>query len=358
MKRNRVGVQLLIVALGTLGVAAMNPAGVWQNKTAQKMAQTANAFTATLTSEQKQQLQFDFANAERENWHFVPYTRKGLPLKSLTPAQRLKGMALLKTAMSTQGASKVTTIMSLENVLKAMENGNPGRDPDGYYFSLFGTPPADSAADVTTTWGWRFEGHHCALNFTVVKGKLLADSPMFMGSNPAEVRGQDYGDVKMGTRARKDEEEAARVLLNLLTPEQQTKAIFAKDAFPDIISFDSKTASPLSPEGLPASAMTKEQKAMLGKLIDVYLGNVTTDLAKTRREKMQKAGKDKITFGWAGSTERNKGHYYRVQGPTFLIEYDNTQNNANHIHSVWRDFGSDFGHDYLREHLSSDHKTR
>jgi hypothetical protein len=352
IKITRLGVQLSIVALGTLGVAAVNLANPTHNiapsKTAQKMAQSANALIATLTPEQKQQMQFGFDDAERENWHFVPYTRKGLPFKAMTPAQRVKAMALLKTALSAQGLKKTETIMSLENVLKAMENGNPGRDPENYFFSVFGDPN-------TPTWGWRFEGHHCAMNFTIVKGVLLADSPLFMGSNPAEVRGQNYGDIAMGTRALKDEEEAARVLLGLLTPEQQKNVVFNTQAFPDIISFDSKTATPLKPEGLLAKDMTKAQKEALDKLINVYLNNVSADLAKLRKAKISNAGKDNLAFAWAGSLERNKGHYYRVQGPTFLIEYDNTQNNANHIHSVWRDFGSDFGHDYLREHLAKDH---
>jgi hypothetical protein len=217
------------------------------------------------------------------------------------------------------------------------------RDPEGYFFAVFGTP---SARD---TWGWRVEGHHVSLNFTIVNGTLVAGSPSFFGSNPAEVR----AGPKKGLRILGAEEDAARALLVSLDASQRSKAIIDVTAPGDMLTMANVNITPLSPAGITMDALNASQRDLLMKLIDVYTGFMADDIAADRVARFKKAGVEKIGFAWAGETERGKKHYYRVQGPTFLVEYDNTQNDGNHIHSVWRDFDGDFGRDLLREHLKS-----
>src|SRR5436190_2071752 len=217
------------------------------------------------------------------------------------------------------------------------------RDSERYFFSVFGTP---SGKD---TWGWRVEGHHVSLHFTVVNGALVAGAPAFFGSNPAEVR----EGAKKGLRILGAEEDAARALLDSLDQSQRAKAIIETAAPGDMLTMANVDIKPLSPAGITAEALKPNQRDLLMKLIDVYIGFMAPDIAADRTAKLKKAGVEKIGFAWAGEAERGKKHYYRVQGPSFLIEYDNTQNDGNHIHSVWRDFDGDFGRDLLREHLKS-----
>ncbi len=322
------------------------------------MADAATRLLGSLTAEQRQQASFAFAADERTHWHFIPtemFPRKGLLVRSMTPPQRALAHELLKAGLSQRGYLTASSIMDLETVLKALEIAERAaapqpprgqvleRDPEKYFFSIFGTP---SAKD---TWGWRVEGHHVSLHFTVVNGTMVASSPSFFGSNPAEVR----EGPKKGLRILGAEEDAARALLQSLDAAQRTKAIFDAKAPGDMVTMANVDITPLSPAGLPAEAMTAAQRDLLMKLLDVYTGKMAADIAEDRLARVRRAGVEKITFAWAGETERGKKHYYRVQGPTFLIEYDNTQNDGNHIHSVWRDFNGDFGRDLLREHLKS-----
>jgi uncharacterized protein DUF3500 len=245
--------------------------------------------------------------------------------------------------------------MDLETVLGALEteqraaatqpsrNAPIVRDPEGYFFSVFGAP------STKDTWAWRVEGHHVSLNFTVVNGTLVAGSPSFFGSNPAEVR----SGPKKGLRILGAEEDGARALLAALDDSQRSKAIVNTTAPGDMLTMNQLDIKPLSPIGINADAMTATQRDLLMKLVDVYTGYMSADIAADRVARLKKAGVEKIAFAWAGETEKGKKHYYRIQGPTFLVEYDNTQNDGNHIHSVWRDFEGDFGRDLLREHLKS-----
>jgi uncharacterized protein DUF3500 len=323
-------------------------------QTAAAMADGATKFLASLSAEQRQKATFAFEDeANRLDWHFIPRERKGLPLKDLDEKQRDLALAFLRTGLSAQGYKKATSIMELEKVLGEIEakaraasgRGGSGitRDPINYYFSVFGTPAPKQP------WGWRVEGHHISLNFTVVNGELIATSPSFFGSNPAEVK----EGPQQGLRILKGEEDLARALLQSLTDEQRKTAILDVKAPNDIVSFNSKQADPLSPDGIAAAQLTPPQRDMLKKVIDEYAGQMTAELAADRLDKIQKGGFDKVHFAWAGEAEHGKPHYYRIQGPSFLIEYDNTQNNANHIHSVWRDFAGDFGRDLIREHVRS-----
>jgi hypothetical protein len=314
---------------------------------ADSMRDAANAFLASLNAEQKSKATFAFDDDSRFEFRFTPRARKGLPIKEMTQAQRDKAHALLKTGLSMRGYTTATTIMDLENVLKAIEPPRTGpnaivRDPELYFVSIFGTPGK-------SPWGWKWEGHHVATNFTIIGNAPAVTSPNFFGSNPALVA----DGPKKGLRALKDEEDVARELMATLTPEQRAKVIYDTTAPREMLTAENRDVTPLPIVGVTAAEMTPPQRRALEKLLDVYLGRVAPDLAKARLEALQKAGFDKINFGWAGVMEVGGPHYYRIQGPTFLVEYDNTQNNNNHIHAVWRDFNGDFGRDLLREHLKS-----
>jgi hypothetical protein len=274
------------------------------------------------------------------NWHFIPRERRGLPLKEMTEAQRARARGLLEAGLSQRGILKVDQIIDLENVLREM-GGNPTmRDPELYYFTVFGTPSSEAA------WGWRIEGHHLSVNFTIARGTYVATSPAFFGANPAEVRTGS----RQGLRPLAAEEDLARELVTSLTGEQRGVAILETEAPRDIITGNANEVDPLSPAGIAVTQLNAAQRTLLVRLMDEYLNRMAADLAAARRSKLETTDFDRVTFAWAGSIERGQPHYYRVQGPTFLIEFDNTQNQANHIHSVWRDFDGDFGRDLLREH--------
>ena len=329
---------------GMLGFSVLLLSSAYRRPNASSvMAETARNFLAALAPEQRSKATFAFQDEERMNWHFIPRARKGLPLVEMTAPQKHLAQALLSAGLSQQGLIKANTIMSLEDILRMLENDSgERRNPEKYYFSIFGEPSREGL------WGYRVEGHHLSLNFTVVDGRVVG-SPDFFGANPAEVR---QGPRK-GLRALAAEEDLARDLLDSLDDKQKAVAIVDPKAYPDILTEASRKAALQGhPNGLPAAKMTARQKELLSALLAEYAHNLPEQLAQARMEQVQKAG-DKLFFAWAGSTQRGGPHYYRVQGPTFLIEYDNTQNNANHIHSVWRDFHGDFGEDLLKRHYET-----
>jgi uncharacterized protein DUF3500 len=311
------------------------------------MGDAVNDFLKDLSPEQRSKATFKFEDDTRFEFRFTPRARTGLPLKEMSEAQRARAHALLKTGLSVRGYATATTIIDLETVLRAIEPPRTGpnaivRDPELYFVSIYGDPSK-------SPWGWKFEGHHISVNFTIVDDKPVVFAPSFFGSNPAVVR----DGPKQGTRALRDEEEAGRALMAAFSEAERKKAIFDVTAPREMITGENREANPLDPGPISYAAMSPDQRRLLEKIMDVYLGRVSPELAKTRLEAVRKAGMDKITFGWAGVLEVGGPHYYKVQGPTFLIEYDNTQNDANHIHSVWRDFNGDFGRDLLREHYKT-----
>jgi hypothetical protein len=313
-----------------------------------EMAKAANAFLASLTPEEKAKATFPFESdtkGERVNWHFIPRERKGLPIKEMTDGQRALAQALLKTGLSDDGLKKAETIQSLESILREMEKDTTGkRDPLKYYVSVFGTPGGKDA------WAWRWEGHHQSFNYTSVGEAAPSMTPSFFGSNPGEVReGERKGLRVLGT-----EEDLGRQLVKSLSDEQRKTAIILTEAPKEILN-DPKRPDPTKPEGLPAGKMTADQQATLVKLIKTYLFRCRPDVAAEEWAKIEKAGIGNVHFAWAGGLERGEPHYYRVQNDAFVLEYDNTQNNANHVHSVWRDFTRDFGGDLLKQHVSEGH---
>ncbi|HEX5175766.1 MAG TPA: DUF3500 domain-containing protein [Chthoniobacteraceae bacterium] len=310
-----------------------------------EMAQAANNYLNALTPEEKAKGVFDFKDGERTNWHFIPRARKGLPIKEMTQEQRLLAHALLASGLSHRGYGKAVSIMSLETVLAELEKGKgPARDPEMYFFSIFGKPGG------TEPWGWRVEGHHLSLNFTA-NGATTdpALTPSFFGTNPGEVR----NGPRTGTRILGAEEELGRQLVKSLNDEQRKSAIILPEAPKDIINVPGRNET--KPQGLAQSKMSPEQAIVLTKLIHEYLDRHRPDVAADEWAKIEKSGIGNVHFAWAGGVERGQPHYYRVQGSTFVLEYDNTQNGANHVHSVWRDFANDFGADILKAHYDDAH---
>ena len=341
-------VRLAVAA--SIVITSFGAATLASPKSAATMTTAAAQFLDGLSADQKAKAVLPFDSEDRLRWHFIPnemFPRKGLMIKEMNEAQRRLAHDLLRTGLSARGYDKVTAIIELEDILKAIETGvKMARDKEEYLFSVFGTPAAKG------NWGWRVEGHHISLRYTIVDGAMkgtLASTPMFLGANPAEVRDGD----KKGFRALAEEEDAGRALVTALPAELQKQAIVNAVAPTDIVTTNKNDITPLPDQGVLYSAMGPQQQALVVKLIEAYAGVMEADIAAERLARIKAAGLDKIRFAWAGEIEKGKKHYYMVQGPTFLIEYDNTQNNGNHIHSVWRDFNGDFGRDLLREHLKS-----
>lgn len=325
-------------------IAAHNAQNSQNAPSASPMLNAGRAFLATLDPAQKSEAVFPFNSEERFRWFYTPVSRKGIPLKELNATQRKAALALLRAGLSEQGYTKAETIRKLEDVLREIEQGSgPTRDPDLYFFTFFGEPTETGA------WGWRYEGHHCSQNWTILNGKSIGSSPQFFGANPAEVRD---GPMK-GTRVLKAEEDLGRSLVKSLTAEQRAEAVINTSAPNDIVTSNQRTAAIKEDKGIAYSKLTKDQQGALLALIEEYLGAQPPAQARQRLDKIRQAGFDQIKFAWMGGLDKGEGHYYRVQGSTFLIEYDNTQNNANHIHCVWRDFNGDFGEDLLADHYQN-----
>ena len=305
------------------------------------MLQTGIKFLKELNLDQFQSAMQPFNTDERYNWHFIPRSRKGLSLKRMQDNQKDFARQFLKSGLSIQGYEKAVGILELEGILNEIELwGFLRRDPQEYYFTLFGSPQENS------TWGWRFEGHHISLNFTIVNGRPASQTPAFWGANPAMVpKGP-----KKGWRVLAEEENTARKLVQSLDIRQRKQAVISDRAPRDIITGTGRKAIVEKPEGIRHSALTEEQQKILWSLILVYTDNFRSDLAENQKKKIRDSGLQNLHFAWAGGLHPGQGHYYRIQGPTVLIEYDNTQNGANHIHTVFRDLQNDFGEDLLNRH--------
>lgn len=310
------------------------------------MADAAQSFLQSLTPDQRKQATYQFTDNERVNWDFVPHARKGLMLKQMQPDQQKLAWALLKTGLSDEGYHKATQISDLENVLRIVENrpaNDTYRDPEGYYVTVFGDVGSNDP------WGWRFEGHHLSAQFSSLTGRVMSLTPMFMGSNPGQVR---IDVPQKGRQVLGEETAMAFKLLHSLTEPQLTQATLAKKAFGNILTGNSRRVSLERMDGLTYADMTASQRRQFLDLLKLYVGRYRVTLAKQQMDRIEKAGLDQLRFAWAGdtTTDNSIGYYYRIHGPMLLIEYDNTQNNANHVHTVVRDLTNDFGDDLLREH--------
>lgn len=311
-----------------------------------EMTAAARDLLASLDESQRAEACFKLTDDERLNWHFVPFDRKGLPFADLRPDQDHLVYGLLGTALSSKGLRKATTIMSFEKILHDLEKGNPGRNPEKYFVSFFGEPKAGQ------DWGWRFEGHHLAFNFTIAADSTCRLTPTMMGANPGEVK----EGPRAGLRVLKEEEDLGRALAASLTPEQKQTAVIPGAVPADVISGQKRKIDPLHPDGIASTALSPSQREILWKVIEEYVGRFRPDLTENIKTSLKSDG-GHLSFAWCGGLEPGEGHYYRIQSPQFLIEYDNTQDHAKHPHAVWRDFNGDFGMDLLKAHYQQEHPS-
>jgi Protein of unknown function (DUF3500) len=329
---------LTLAAIAAFGYARLGSTG-------DDMRQAVQGFVETLSADQRPMVLLAYDGPERTDWHFIPKpTRKGLQVKDMSEPQRKAAFALLQSALSATGYGKATKIMQLENILRELEKsrtGAPLRDPERYFFTLFGQPGAKGR------WGLSIEGHHLSLNFVVSDGKVISSTPTFFGANPGTLMA-DYGpEFKKGLRVLSSEEQLAYDLLHSLNDAQRKKAIVAEKA-PNDVRDAGAVSPPRSPAvGLAVAEMSSDQVAILKKLIAEYAHNLPVDLAAERLSAIEQHGYDGITFCWAGGDKPGTGHDYRIQGTTFLIEFNNTQpdsagNLANHIHSIWHNLAGNF----------------
>jgi Protein of unknown function (DUF3500) len=317
------------------------------------MTRAAVAFLQSLSPQQKAKAQFSFEDGERYNWNYVPIDRKGIPLRELSSAQREAGLNLLRIALSDTGFNKTMAITELEMVLKVVENRgatDDHRHPEKYYFSIFGDPVADSV------WGWRFEGHHVAFNFSSDNNQLVSATPGFLGSNPAIV----LSGPEKGKQILRDETELGFVLLHSLDATQIEKAVIDKTAPGEILTAASRKAMISDLKGILFSDLNTKQQKVFIQLLSIYIHRYNHSFAMEMMHDIESAGLNNLRFAWAGDQQQGgpgHPHYYRIQGPTIIIEYDNTQNNANHVHTVVRDLKKDFGGDELLEHYKKHKHT-
>lgn len=338
---------------GLFAFAMLALAGGWwlRGGVGGDLTTSAQEFLASLTAEQKAVAVMKFDDPKRLDWHFIPKPlqgfpeRKGLQVKNMDEKQRRAAHHLLQAGLSNLGYEKAKVIMSLEGLLRELEKSRkdgPIRDPERYYFTIFGAPAPKG------TWGMSIEGHHLSLNFVVQDGKISATTPTFFGANPATVQsGLDFG-PKPGTRVLAPEEDGGFALWRSLTPDQQKRALIDEKPPADVRGAAEPQSPADAPVGLAAADMTKEQVELLWDLLEAYCANVPQEVGEARLDEVNEAGIGMVHFAWAGAGEPGIGHYYRVQGPTFCVEFVNVQpdaegNVANHIHSVWRTMGRDFG---------------
>ena len=320
-----------------------------ESELAQKMITAGGNFYNSLSDSQKKITFFDYLDGERLFWYYPPLNRHGLPLRDMNETQSKLAFELLATGLTQKSFAQAKQIINLENILGPIEKDQGRitfkRDPELYYFTIFGIP---GEKDI---WGWRVEGHHISIHFSVWMDKIISMTPFFFGSNPAEVK----TGPNAGIRVLKEREDIAFELIKSLDLSQKNVAIIYPEAPYDILTYNSSKVSLPKEEGLQASKMNKTQKMILKKLLKEYVNQVPNELAITKMAKLDAYGIDNLFFAWGGGENLGQKHYYRIHGGNFVVEFDNNQNNANHIHSVWRDIENDFGYDVLREHLLAYH---
>ena len=326
----------LLLAIITIAAAA----GISLGGPVTSNADKANAFIDSLTVEQKKKATFPFYGLTPHEWSFLPASTtfpNGIAVKDLDATQKDRLYELMQAYLSSTGYQKLRTIMDLENVLRELNPANPTRIPENYFIAIYGVP------DKNGTWGWSFQGHHVVLNFTVVND-AIAFAPFFFGSNPAEIK----DGPRKGTRPIADEEDLAFELMNAFSAEQKQRAVFQSASYAEIVTGSATQVAPLPAVGIAAKDLSNEQTAILKKLLSAILSSMPEKLAAMRMTKIQTEDFGGIRFGWAGVINKADPHYYRIQGKSFLVEFDNVS--GNHIHLVWRDFDGDFGRDLLLEH--------
>ncbi len=307
-------------------------------------AKAAQAFLKQLSPEQLKISQLAYAAPERVDWHFIPKpARKGMQVKEMTPAQREAAFLLLRSVVSQMGYKKATTIMAMEKLLFELEKGKGAniRDSERYYFTVFGNPAGQEP------WGLSIEGHHMSLNFVLKGDQVISSTPQVFAANPATIKNANASGFEIGARILAHEEQLAFDLVKSLTAEQLAAALIDKTAPKEVRNAGMAQPPTDAAVGIAAGKLSAEQQKVLRSLLEEYCGAMPEHVAQARLKELDAVGFDKVHFAWAGATEPGIGHYYRVQGPTFLVEFVNTQpdaagNVANHIHCLWRDIRGDF----------------
>ena len=324
---------------------AVVPAGAGAadtSRAAQAMTAAAQALLQATPAPQRTQLVQPFTLQARGDWHYTPRSRPGIPFKAMDAGQRAAAQQLLAAALSASGLLQVRTVISLEIALRQLESFGLSRDPENYAIALFGP------VDATGAWGWRIEGHHLSLHFTLSAGQVVASLPQFLGANPADVPRDITNGPRRSQRALGEQEDHAFALLGSLNAAQRQQAVFSAQPFGDIVTRNAEKLDPLAPVGIVFSELDAAQQALLLRLIESLASVAETSIAQQRLERVRAGGLASLRFGWAGAAARGQPHYWRIQGTGFLIEWDNS--GGNHIHNVWRDFQGDWGRDVLEEH--------
>jgi len=306
------------------------------------MTKAAQNFVNSLSEAQRNQAVLPANSPDRTTWTYVPGKRKGVSWSELTDTQKNAARELLQASLSTEGCQKIEAIRGLEPILAEMENGNKDRDPNRYWFVFFGAPNQDSP------WLWRYEGHHVSLTFASIGNLVVSSTPQFLGSNPAEHK---------GIRVLAKEQDLGFQLVESLSTEQRTKAILSEVAPNDIVTGASRKAAIEGHLGIPYNNLDPTQQKLLKELGQTHTTVQAKSEQSRRLDTIEGEGYDHIVFAWMGPIRRDARHYYRIQGKSFVIEYDTTQDNGNHVHTVWRDFNGDFGEDALANHYAHDHRN-
>jgi len=341
----------LALAAGAAGALLVPTAHAARDADKAAAAAAASAFLKSLPKDLHSTASFPLDSSERLAWHFIPKERVGASLLKLDDTQSELLGPLLATALSPEGLLSARGVMKHENILRFVETeagvaNASRRDPGLYYTAIFGKPSA------MTPWAWRFEGHHLSINVTELPGEAPIVAPVFMGANPARVLTGPHKDFRLLAA----EEDLGREMIKMLPASRRETAMIRDTAFPDIVTGNDPKVQKLELAGLAAADMTAGERAQLRRLVELYVGRMNAASAKDALARLDSAGFDKLRFAWAGGIEPGQPHYYRIHGPTLLIEYDDTQNNANHIHTVYRDLERDFGGDALRAHYKTAHR--
>ncbi len=335
----------LVVATVTIALAASTAPAQESLPPEPGMRDAARALLNSSEGERRHWALTGFEDEERFNWAYTPVPRSGFPLREMTDEEREITWNLVASGLGERGLEQARDVIRLEEVLYERSEQSDFRDPDQYLISIFGAPGS------LGRWGWRFEGHHLSVNFTLLDGRVVGTTPAFFGGNPAYV-GEG---LHSGLRPFAQEEDRARLLLQNLDPAARRTAVFSPTAPDDILTSNSEVAARPTAAGIRYAQLPEPQQQALWELLELYASRLEPSLAEGELTEIRAHGLDELRFAWAGGVEAGEPHYYRIHGPTFVVEYDNTQNDANHVHTVWRNFDRDFGRDPLREHLAAAH---
>ncbi len=329
--------------------ASVSPATVWAMSPAvtAEMGSAASAWLKLLTDAQRGRSQFAWSDPRRPDWHYVPRSRPGLTLGEMNPAQTAAFWDLLGTLLSARGLEQVRSQLMLERILGEMERRPQFRDPGNYALVIFGDPAGQGP------WSWRAEGHHLSLNTVVAPGHGVAVTPNFFGANPARVpqgHHHHHGFRLLGT-----EEDAAFGLIRSIDGTARDKVLIGNRSLGDIVAGPGREEMLKHYEGAPLSALNAAQQAGVMHILQLYADTLRGEVAAAAMARIRAAGLASLHFAWAGSLEPGAPHYFRIHGPSALLEYDNSQNGANHAHSIWIDPQGLFGRDLLKAHYRDAH---